>query len=624
MVKTSLRRIGRSLVLGAALQAAIGGPMEAQRQRAPLDPGEALAAATSSVVVHVQGAGGGPLSVISQVRLIAPTNPNGDYRSTDSGGTATFPGLFLGNYTVEVNAPGYQIAREELLLRVSGTSHTFIVMRGEGADDKGPSKGGPPVLVGRARKELDLALAALRDDHAAEASKHVLYALKHAAGNPDVQYVAALCALGKNDVAGAKEHLGTALRSYPDHFGAQTALGQILLQQRNYTDAIAHLEKAVTLDPSSWRGHQSLAEALLRSAPAQAKFHATKALELGKEKAVKTEITLALAEALSGDRSAGRSRLEKFLRDYPQHPDVARARALLGSEFLAASAPVATVLPVTLAPPAAARPSDGVLADVPLSSMRWLPRGIDETVPPVDPGVACGLSQVLAGAAHRAAEFTDALERFSAREKFTHSELDAAGVTQGSYQDSYEYIASLGWPVPDLMVLKELRSGGLSPNRLATPFQTGGLPAIGLVFHPVHAKDFQFNCEGLGYWRGQPAWQIHFEQRADHPARIHDWVVSGRPYPAVLKGRAWIATGSYHLLRVETDLVKPMPEIRLDLHHLSIDYAAVKSRDGKMELWLPSGADVYCRFRGHLFRQEHSFSSFVLFGVDTQQQIKTP
>lgn len=216
------------------------------------------------------------------MRLTSPTHSTPYYQSTDAAGSATFPGVHVGPYMLEVSAPGYRTVNEETLLTSLGTNHAFIDLRPEGAADKDPPQNGVPLLVGKARKELDLAMVALRADKPAEASKHIEYALKHASGNPDVQYAAALWALGKNDVPGATQHLEAAIRAYPDHFGSRMALGQILLQQRNFPGAVAQLESAVALDPSSWRGHQFLAEAFLRSDPAKAKFHAARAPRLRK------------------------------------------------------------------------------------------------------------------------------------------------------------------------------------------------------------------------------------------------------------------------------------------------------------------------------------------------------
>jgi len=48
-------------------------------------------------------------------------------------------------------------------------------------------------------------------------------------------------------------------------------------------------------------------------------------------------------------------------------------------------------------------------------------------------------------------------------------------------------------------------------------------------------------CEGLGQWDGKPAWQVHFQQRDDRPARLRVYTVGMRSFPVKLKGRAWIA-----------------------------------------------------------------------------------
>jgi hypothetical protein len=99
--------------------------------------------------------------------------------------------------------------------------------------------------------------------------------------------------------------------------------------------------------------------------------------------------------------------------------------------------------------------------------------------------------------------------------------------------------------------------------------------------------------------------------------------VNGSSYPTILKGRAWIATDSYNLLHVETDLMQPIKDLRLDYEHMSIQYEPVKLPSGKGSLWLPLSAEVYTKYRGRFFRQEHDFSNFTLFSVNTNETIGT-
>jgi hypothetical protein len=274
--------------------------------------------------------------------------------------------------------------------------------------------------------------------------------------------------------------------------------------------------------------------------------------------------------------------------------------------------------------PIGAAGASSLFADVPPGSMLRLPQGVDDAVPHVTAGVSCSLPQVMEGASRRAREFAVALERFSAKEEVVHDALDAAGITRKSCHHSFNYVAALEHPRPNLIVVDEMRDGSYSLEGFPAPLASEGLPALELVFHPDFEKDFTFSCEGLGEWHGQPAWQVRFEQRADAPARMHDWVIANHSYSARLKGRAWISAHTYQPLHLETDLIEPIRAIALEYEHTTVDYAPVKFPDGKKQLWLPTSAEVYSRFRGHFFRQQHDFSNFLLFSVGTKEKAKVP
>ena len=92
-------------------------------------------------------------------------------------------------------------------------------------------------------------------------------------------------------------------------------------------------------------------------------------------------------------------------------------------------------------------------------------------------------------------------------------------------------------------------------------------------------------------------------------------------YPVIMKGRAFLTADAYSLLHVDTDLVSPIKEARLDYEHMAIDYQPVLFATMKGSLWLPSEAQVFTRLRGHYYRQDHQFSKFTLFSVDTKEKI---
>jgi hypothetical protein len=173
--------------------------------------------------------------------------------------------------------------------------------------------------------------------------------------------------------------------------------------------------------------------------------------------------------------------------------------------------------------------------------------------------------------------------------------------------------------------VEEYRSGTNGFRQAQAPVVDTGMAAFALIFHPTHLGSFDFRCEGLNELLGSPAWQVHFEQRAG-PTHAYQALRVGRSvYLPRMKGRAWIATDSYAVLRIETDLVSPIPLIDLQVEHQVIVYAVyapVEFQKRHVRVWLPESTSLYIAHRGHRYLRVHSFSQFQLFSVDVA--IKEP
>jgi Tfp pilus assembly protein PilF len=608
-------RIASALLSGAMLLTSSASPIRSQ-VRGRTTGGGAV------VIVHLEEVSGSPFQQPATVTLNSTDDPGGFVVDTQDG-IAKFRGVSSRECTVQVTSTGYATVRETVMVMGSSGENDAYIKLQPNSDSQTARRTVAPLLAGKSRRELDLAIAALHADLTAAAKPHIEYALKHAPANPDVHYIAAIYFLSLKDSESAQQHLQSAVGIFPEHFSAQITLGNLLLAQRDATAAIPHLEKALSLDGNSWRGHWLLAEALLQPPVnvAKARFHANRALEFGKQQAADAEITLAIADSYNGDNESAHARLEQFLQSNPQDAGAPRAQIILAK--IDAAIPAAAEDSRSLLPIHAMKGST-LLLDVPPGSFLRLPRGVDEGTPLVQKNIVCSLPDALKGAGVRAREFVVALERFSAKEEVTIDALDRAGVTRKSYENSFNYLALLERPRPEIIVVKEMRDGDFAPKGLPPPGLSEGITGIGLVFLPEYAQDFNFSCEGLGQWRGEPAWQVRFEQRDDRPARMHGWQVKDREYPASIKGRAWLSASSYRLLRIETDLAKPIPEIQLDYEHAAIDYAPVKFPSGKGQLWLPVSAEVYARVRKRFYRQEHEFSAFQLFSVKTRDDASDP
>ena len=255
---------------------------------------------------------------------------------------------------------------------------------------------------------------------------------------------------------------------------------------------------------------------------------------------------------------------------------------------------------------------------------RWLPPDVDETLPPVAPNVACSLPDVLQSVGQRVEELVANLQSFSAREVIQHQEIGQDGKMSSPRKRSFDYFVSIRELRPGALAVEEYRDGSMSLQSFPTSLATAGLSAFALIFHPDYVGDFAIKCEGLGQWHGQPAWQLHFQQRADKPVRFRQYEVNKNRYAVKLKGRAWVAADTYEVVRIETDLMEPIPAIALESEHLAIDYQPVKFQKRDVQLWLPESADLYLDYRGHRYHHRHSFSNFLLFSVDVTQHIGIP
>jgi len=153
-----------------------------------------------------------------------------------------------------------------------------------------------------------------------------------------------------------------------------------------------------------------------------------------------------------------------------------------------------------------------------------------------------------------------------------------------------------------------------------------GLPALPLIFHPYYAGDFSMECEGLTQFNGKPVWQIRFHQRGDKASRIRSYRVglAGRTYELDLEGYALFLADNYQIVKLETDLAKAIPEIQLTLDHASAEFGPVHFQSRGVDVWLPLAAEFVSERKGKRTHERRTFSDYLLFAVDDQQQITSP
>jgi hypothetical protein len=116
------------------------------------------------------------------------------------------------------------------------------------------------------------------------------------------------------------------------------------------------------------------------------------------------------------------------------------------------------------------------------------------------------------------------------------------------------------------------------------------------------------------------------ESIEDRPSRIHSYktTATGPLYEVKLWGRAWFTADSYQIVKLEADLLKPIPEIQLAIDHTSAEYGPVFSRSRGLQIWLPQKADLVSERKGNRLHESISFNDYLLFAIDNKQELSAP
>ena len=536
---------------------------------------------------------------------------------------------------VEASVPGYQ----QVFKSITDDANAVAINVGDLALTRLAGMHGTVVSVtslsapGKARKEFEKGEKDARKNSLDSATKHLQKAV--AEYN---DYAVAWDELGRIDAIGhrtedARQAFTRAIVADPQYISPCVNLAQLELQNGQYESAIEAAGKALKLYPGMAVASFIQAVANLKLNRLDAAEKSARDAENGSlQKTPQLYIVLADILLRKHDYPNAAAQLQDYLKEAPQGQFAAEAKNGLAQIDRITADASRVPSKVDAQPQLSPSPLEAALSVPPFITLvaanptptPWTPPDIDKVVPNVEAGVACPLPQVVTGVGRRMKDLVENLQKFDATEHIEHFDVDAEGSRGRPETRTFDYVVTVELAGTGVFRLSEYRNGSLDPSQFPAQIATTGLPAMALIFHPTQVSDFNLTCEGLGQWHGRPAWQIHFAQRPDRPNRIRAYVIGRNYYPIPIKGRAWIDATNYQVLRFESELMKPVPEIELTQEYLTIDYGPVKFQTRKQEVWLPLDAEVYSERGKHRFYRRHTFSNFSLFEVESAQQIQAP
>ncbi len=546
------------------------------------------------------------------------------WKTTDDQSVAGL-GLPFGNYEIEISAVGYLSERKEFL-----TATRQDTVRLEVALHRDPEAAdfniAEAAMPSKARKEAKHAVSALKSGNFEDARKKLDAAYKLAPSNSDLNYLLGYLFYQQDKLGQARSYLETAANLNPHHVQALTLLGRLELWQEDYPVAAATLERAVDAHPGYWVAHNLLADAYLKQGKyEEARQQAELAIANGKAGASTANLVLGEALVDLGKKEEGIQALKAFVRDSPKNPVVPQARDLIATlekPDTGAAGDADTkrknATPLPGADLLRATPELGVSVNA------WRPAAIDEVKPPVAAGVSCPYENVIEMSGGRVKELADNVSRIAANEHMLHGQVDEMGYPATMDARDYDYVASISEEKSGLVTVDEYRSERETDANPPDNIKTGGFAGLALVFHPVKREDFEMTCEGLGRWHEQAAWMVHFKEREGRPDPFQLLFAGGQKFPLRLKGRAWITADNFQIVRIESELVSPVPAIQLASEQQVVEYGPVPFPSKNLELWLPKSAEIYLDFHKHHYYRKHSYDHYMLFSVDSEEKRKEP
>jgi tetratricopeptide (TPR) repeat protein len=431
----------------------------------------------------------------------------------------------------------------------------------------------------------------------------------------------------QKDYDQALTYLNHAITLSPSDGQALALLGRVQLLRGQYEPARASLERAVVANPNDWMSHNLLGDVYLKLKQYEkAREQAQLAIDQGKKDASAARLVLGEAQADLGHISEGIETLKDFLAIAPASPQAPQVKQFIAQlEQRAANNPTEAAMLTTVVGSAVPAGDPDPLADTsePELSVAWQPPGIDESKPSVAAGAACPAEQVLAKTGDSVQELVDNVGRFAAIEDLLHERLDNQGNPISRETRKFDYAAYISQPRTGVLLVDEFRTERYGIDNLPDQIATSGFPALALIFHPNMQADYDINCEGLGEWKGQATWLMHFRARDDRPSHIQDYVIGNHTYPIRLKGRAWITADKFQIVRIESELISPLKGIGFLAEHQIAEYGPVMFEKKKVQLWLPKTAEVYLDFHRHRYYRRHSFDKYMLFSVDSTDKVNT-
>jgi len=161
-------------------------------------------------------------------------------------------------------------------------------------------------------------------------------------------------------------------------------------------------------------------------------------------------------------------------------------------------------------------------------------------------------------------------------------------------------------------------------NQQLSVWKSGGPPlsqgfaSMWTYFYPLNRPESAFRYLGQQKMDGHHTVVLAFAQKPGSVRLPTEFRFEGRIIPIFLQGVAWVDAFDFQIVRLRTDLLSPFPEDTLRRLTADIQFAQTTVAGVALPLWLPRDVVVTSDVRGVILREDHKYSDYRAFRVQTK------
>jgi hypothetical protein len=151
-----------------------------------------------------------------------------------------------------------------------------------------------------------------------------------------------------------------------------------------------------------------------------------------------------------------------------------------------------------------------------------------------------------------------------------------------------------------------------STNSASRPLSVG-FATMWLFFLPGNLHESRFRYLGRQSIGRRKTYVLAFSQIPEDLGLGAVIEYSSGQCSTPLQGVAWIDQSTFQIVRMQTDLLTPLPDIQLYEHRSMLTYGSVKIAGLQLLLWLPSDVKTTWQTAFHFGEESHRYSHYRLF-----------